>query len=648
ITGIYLNQTSGVRNGEISLLSGEDYNKGSIQKIGTLPSGEDIWRVPTSGQVIEGFIVLQALGDDAVILKASSFDKNPGDLLHAKIFVMSGIALVFFIFLLVIALTIERDCIRRIGRLSRVLKTMEDPCCTRNPAGLVLPGDDELSELSQVLVDLVQNILDYNKKLCVAKTEAESANRAKSIFLANMSHEIRTPLNAIIGFSSLLISDVTDPKLMRYVKSINSAGKSLLALINDILDISKIEAHKLELSEGPTNTGRLLDEIDMVLGDRAREKGLEFFLKMPEPAPVLILDETRIRQVLFNLVGNAIKFTDSGSVSLTLETKPETDSYVTVKFLVKDTGIGVTVQDQGRIFSAFEQQDPNLVKYYGGTGLGLAISKKLITKMGGSIELESEEGGGSLFSVHLPHVRSATETIRKDNSETEFRIDHVFLPGKVLVVDDVENNRVVLSDILYKLGLSPLLASSADEAIRIMETEDIVLILTDLRMPGMSGDELLKEVRIKYPHKVIPAIAVTALSTPEDEADISEFNAILRKPINVKEMVGVLVRFLPCDTVMNSSDNRPLSDDGVSDRLSREICILAEEKFMSRIQRISRMFMPQAAEELARDISIFAEIERSQVLKDLALDIRDAAEDFDIRRMKEIAKRFEKLTSIKV
>ncbi|PKL59271.1 MAG: hypothetical protein CVV33_08705, partial [Methanomicrobiales archaeon HGW-Methanomicrobiales-4] len=278
VQDIYQNQISDIRHDKISILSGNDDDLSNIRIIGTSSDGAGIMRVLTSGPQIEGFMTLQALGGDTVEIRGSEIDKKPSHLFEAKILAMSGIAFVFFIFLIVISLTIERDCIRRIGRLSRVLKTMEEPCCTLDPKSLVLPGDDELSELSQVLSDLVENILDYNKKMCVAKTEAESANRAKSIFLANMSHEIRTPLNAIIGFSSLLVSDVSDPKLMRYVKSINFAGKSLLTLINDILDLSKIEAHKLELSEGPTDILHLFGEIDMVLGDRAREKGIDFFL----------------------------------------------------------------------------------------------------------------------------------------------------------------------------------------------------------------------------------------------------------------------------------------------------------------------------------------------------------------------------------
>jgi two-component system sensor histidine kinase EvgS len=641
LNSVYKEHISGIRSAEIRLkpLSDNDFGLNATF-IGILPSGEEVMRTPATSPYNEGFIVLQALGGDKVIMQVSDISSKPSRLFVAKLLVMSGIAVVFLVFIFVIILTIEQDCIRRISRLSRVLKTMDIPACCFDPNTLKLPGDDELSELSQVISNLVKNVLDYNKKLCDAKKEAESASRAKSIFLANMSHEIRTPLNAIIGFSSLLVSEVTDVRLMRYVRSINSAGRVLLSLINDVLDLSKIEAHKLELSENPTNLYSLLNETDLILGDRAREKGLQFILEIPDFVPIIRIDETRIRQVLLNLIGNAIKFTEKGAITLSLQIKSAYEGRYTLIIEVRDTGIGVPIKDQKRIFSAFEQQDPELVKYYGGTGLGLAISKKLITRMGGSISLVSEEGAGSVFTITLPDVMVANEDIPPKDTDTSM-FDNTF-SGNVLVVDDVENNRNVLADILYKLGLKPFLASSADEGLRIISSHIPDLILTDLRMPGMSGDEFLVEVR-KISEIYIPIVAVTALTTPEDEADMSGFDGIIRKPVNIRELTDVLSQFLP-GTITKSHESEIDKPSYPCSILSPEISRLAHEEFQNGIHRLCRAFTPEAAEEISRNLQRFAQEHDAPVMQILAKEVSLAAKDFDINRIRKLAKQFEDIT----
>jgi len=645
IKPLYKSQISDLRSAEISLSpagSNETIER-SGEIIKTLPSGEKIWRVTSTPPLVKGYMLLPTIGQDMVVMTVSAVNQKSGHLFMSKILVMSGIAIVFLIFIIVIVLTIERDCIRRISRLSRILKTMDAPGCCFDPNTLILKGDDELSDLSSILSDLVKNILDYNKKLCDAKRDAESANRSKSIFLANMSHEIRTPLNAIIGFSSLLVSEVTDAKLIRYVTSINSAGKVLLSLINDVLDLSKIEAHKLELSESLTDMQKLLNETDLILGDRAREKGLDFILDIADHIPLIIIDETRIRQVIFNLVGNAIKFTWQGSITLSLQIEQENDHLCTLLFQVRDTGIGIPPEDQKRIFSAFEQQDPEVVRHYGGTGLGLTISKQLVTRMGGSICLTSKEGVGSIFQVTFPHVKLAPED-HPERDTGSFRIfDQIFFPGKILVVDDVDNNRVVLSDILYKLGLNPFLASSADEAFRIMSVEIPDLILTDLRMPGMSGDEFLSEVRRRFAMDKIPVIAVTALTNPEDMADVSGFDSILRKPININELIKELSRFLPSTKRSSHHERTTLlsyHDTTIPSSIIKEL----KNQFSPRINRIGRVFTPEYAEELSQDMMIFAEKNNCRIIMDFAKEMKEAADDFDIRRIRELGELLEMIT----
>lgn len=246
--------------------------------------------------------------------------------------------------------------------------------------------------------------------------EADSANRAKSEFLANMSHEIRTPMNAVIGYSDLLSNSVTDTRHRHYLDAIRAGSRSLLMLINDILDLSRIEAGKMRLEFGPLEVKRLLDDVRHIFDLRAREQGVELVVTVdPDMAPMMVLDETRLRQVLFNLVGNAIKFTHEGRVTVTAHARPEPVSpgeaaRCELTVTVSDTGIGIASDQHQRIFDAFEQQEGQSSRKYGGTGLGLAISRKLARMMGGELTLESEPGVGSTFTVRLPAVETTALT----------------------------------------------------------------------------------------------------------------------------------------------------------------------------------------------------------------------------------------------
>lgn len=257
--------------------------------------------------------------------------------------------------------------------------------------------------------------------------EAEAASRTKSEFLANMSHEIRTPMNAVIGYSDLLSNSVTDPQQRNYLDAIRAGSRSLLMLINDILDLSRIEAGKMRLDYSPVSVRRLLDDVRHIFDLRAREQGITLEVSVGSDMPMaMVLDETRFRQVLFNLVGNAIKFTHEGGVAVRATVKPVEDETgetsenqcyrLTVK--VKDTGIGISSDQRGRIFDAFEQQEGQNTRRYGGTGLGLAISRKLAQMMGGELEVESEPNNGSVFTLTLPSVQATGEQA-EDEGETK-------------------------------------------------------------------------------------------------------------------------------------------------------------------------------------------------------------------------------------
>ncbi|HEX2866259.1 MAG TPA: ATP-binding protein [Ignavibacteriales bacterium] len=257
------------------------------------------------------------------------------------------------------------------------------------------------------LASLIISSFEHEKKLKKAKEEAESANKAKSMFLANMSHEVRTPMNVIIGFAELLKQQLHDKKNLEYLSGIDASARSLLVLINDILDLSKIEAERIEIRREPVSPQNLLNEISRIFTTILRQKGVAFNLEIHPGVPGLVLlDEIRLRQILFNLAGNAVKFTEMGSVTIRLrgENRPQDSSMVDLYFEVTDTGIGIPEDQFELIFEVFRQREGQSTKKYGGTGLGLTITKRLIEMMNGTISVESRLGKGSTFRFNLPGV----------------------------------------------------------------------------------------------------------------------------------------------------------------------------------------------------------------------------------------------------
>lgn len=387
------------------------------------------------------------------------------------------------------------------------------------------------------------------EELEIAKEKAEAANKAKSVFLANMSHEIRTPLNAVTGFSELLSSLVTDPRKKSYLKSIKTAGKTLLLLINDILDLSRIEAERMALFYEPVSLRLVLDEIGQILKMKITKKNLQFTIDVDKDLPrALMLDETRIRQVLLNLAGNAVKFTDRGYIRITVKKSFKTDDRrkVDLTITVEDTGIGIREEDREAIFESFKQRYGQSARKYGGTGLGLTISKKLVEMMGGRITVKSEWGVGSTFEISLNGVLSATlEEAAKD--EDLERIDNItFEKAKILVVDDVESNRDLLKEMLVSVNLDVLTADNGEAAILLAEEYRPDAIIMDIRMPVMDGVEATKRLKNNPKTMNTPIIILTASSRLRDRERMLKLglDGYLVKPIRTRELLGELARYL--------------------------------------------------------------------------------------------------------
>ncbi len=410
--------------------------------------------------------------------------------------------------------------------------------------------NQELEETNKGVVALNRELEDRTIAIEKARLEAEQANRAKSEFLANMSHEIRTPMNAILGFTEILETKITDKNLLKYLSSISSSGKALLNIINDILDLSKIEAGKLELKSREVNLFTILNEVGQIFKHKTQQKKIDFILDIaPSIPPTVILDDVRLRQILFNLVGNAVKFTDRGYVKLSVEhdSLPETSEHLHLRFTLKDTGIGIPPDQIEEIFEAFKQQKDQDLNKYGGTGLGLTITSRLVKMMGGKIEVNSEERKGSTFTVVLKNIQIAAEKKRSGTTLKRKQPKVIFEPAKMLVVDDFSNNRILIRTLLEKHQLQILEAANGEEALKVLDKTQPDLILLDLKMPGMNGYEIIRFIKSKEHFVSIPVIAFTASAMKEEmeKIDNADFDGYLKKPFSGKELLTLLKQFLP-------------------------------------------------------------------------------------------------------
>lgn len=377
---------------------------------------------------------------------------------------------------------------------------------------------------------------------------AEMANRAKSEFLANMSHEIRTPMNAILGFCDLLKGLVEDEKQQSYLDAIAAGGRALISLIDDILDLSKIEAGKIELQYEPVYIHILLQEIQQIFFPTALAKGLSLQINIEENVPSVIeFDEIRLRQILFNIVGNAIKFTQDGSVRISVRAENFDHQQFCLEIVVADTGIGIHPDQHQQIFEAFVQSEGQSNRRYGGTGLGLAITRRLTHLLEGKLTLESQLGLGSAFTFIFPNVR-ISENQEKINPKTTVIINDFseFQPSTILVVDDVQSNRKLIAG--YFDGTEHYLVEAKDgwEAIAMAEKHHPDAILMDLRMPDLDGIATSKRLKENPQTRNIPIVMLTASVVAEDfELSQHLCQGYLRKPVNQSQLGAVLCDILP-------------------------------------------------------------------------------------------------------
>jgi signal transduction histidine kinase/FixJ family two-component response regulator len=387
------------------------------------------------------------------------------------------------------------------------------------------------------------------RELTEAKLHAEHSNKEKTVFLANMSHEIRTPMNAILGFSELLQNDLREPKHRQYLQFIRSSAGSLLLLINDILDMSKIEAGVMELHPEPTDLREICDFVHALFVESAAKKNLRLTCAAVENLPhALLLDRIRLRQILINLVGNAVKFTDKGGVEINVTwEKQETSSHVLLVIEVLDTGVGIPQDKLDAIFKPFVQAGAHVEKEKQGTGLGLSIVKRLTEIMGGTVTVASVMGQGSAFHLRFPNVPiSARRAMGEKNGIGELADFNELRASTLLVVDDNETNCRLIAGMFTGSHHRLVFGSNGLEAVaKAREIKPDVLLL-DVRMPGMDGYQALEEIRKTRGLEFLPVIAVTASNLKDEDDKLRErFSGFVRKPFSQRELFRELADFLP-------------------------------------------------------------------------------------------------------
>lgn len=392
-------------------------------------------------------------------------------------------------------------------------------------------------------------------QLILAKEKAEESDRLKSSFLANMSHEIRTPLNAIVGFSTLLVrKHYSEEKRQIFLNDIQTNSRHLLTIINDILDISKIESEQMELSYIWIDLNRLMQEINDAMQFQVKNKNVNLFCQktLPDSQVQIYMDDVRLKQILTNLIANAIKFTEKGFVNFGYTLKNNT----TLEFFVKDTGIGIAPENHNEIFEYFRQEDGTTTRKFGGTGLGLSISKRLVELMGGKIWVESEKGKGAQFFFTVPYVpqnNTAEHRANTANSTTPENVEDeakLFNGETILVIDDHESSFVLISELFAEYNIRVDYKNSGQNGIEYVEKNPSVsLIFMDIHMPYLNGVETMKLIKAKYPH--IPIIAQTAFALKEDRQKYirAGFNDYVAKPLNKTDLIQVFKRYLHKKTV---------------------------------------------------------------------------------------------------
>jgi len=499
-----------------------------------------------------------------------------------------------------------------------------------------------------VLLLLFLSARDREEHQRMQREKAESADRAKSDFLAMMSHEIRTPMNAILGFGELLHDSVETPRQKHFAAAIVSSGNALLSLINDILDLSKIEAGKLSLHSEVVVISKFAENLQTLFSFRAMEKDIRYTIEVASDVPALLsFDSMRLRQVLVNLIGNAIKFTNHGSVTVFIRAETvTTDNNVTLNIEVADTGIGIPEEFLSEIFRPFYQVDSRQARQFQGTGLGLSISHRLVEAMSGTLTAESELGKGSVFRVSLPthFSRLSQENLISEQESSQAPVDFNQLqPSKILVVDDEPLNRELIRNYFADTQHEIIEAENGEQAVSKCMKHRPDIVLMDIRMPGMDGREALAKLRENEETRHIPLIAVTASSLLNSQLELkSIFDGFTDKPISRANLFLELFKFIPAaKPAAIASEETPLPANLPT--TTSDVAILRgalETLHQTEWPNLVKLVPAQGTMKFAATLAGLAEQHSCSLLADHAAQLMNSAQTMDLNESGRLLRSF--------
>ncbi|WP_164885247.1 ATP-binding protein [Geovibrio thiophilus] len=489
---------------------------------------------------------------------------------------------------------------------------------------------DELGVLTESLNILFaryhDNLLKVSRteELRAAKEAADTANRAKSEFLANISHEIRTPMNIILGFAEILSRDINEPEHANLLNTIKDSGETLMKLINDLLDLSKIESGRIDINPVPLNICAVVDETVNIFSETVKRKGLKLILDTGGCSRQILFDGIRLRQILFNLVGNAVKFTDSGFIKISCREEAAEGNLRSVTITVEDSGMGIEQSQLEAVFENFAQQQGQDHARYGGTGLGLAITKKLTEAMNGTVSVSSIKGRGSLFTVKFGNIRICDQPRPE---KTDSGAVH-FEPARILIADDSPHNRFLIRLLLKEHPFTFIEAENGQEAFAKASEHMPDIVLLDMKMPGTDGYAAAKMLKGSSATAHIPIIAVSAdvLSDRMEEAFACGCAAYVKKPIISSELTDALKVFIKHRVKQPEKRHEHAPGAGITPE-QREII---RTELHARWQQISRRFVISDMESFAALALALAEKENIKELKNWAEKLAKDAKEFDI------------------